>query len=167
MEPKNILLVLVVMLIALIAGYISGQKASNTSWEAKWSQRDTADVTARAAQESANRLIEQERQQAIAEVSQNAEHQLRVAQTDAAAAHDAAGRLQQSLDTVQRKLQRSESAYRAGLAGKCEAESRAAVLFAELLSESVERNRQLAATADDARVRGLACEAAYEAVAKR
>lgn len=92
-------------------------------------------------------------------IEQEAQHRIDVARADATAAAVKSGRLQQQLTTIRKRLvdySRTESI------GNPAAET--GVLLGDVLSKSVERNRQLADYADRAREAGLACEAQYNAL---
>lgn len=163
----NIPLPLIIVLLGTTAlGYAVGTSVSDDQWQSRWSDRDAADATARAEQEARNREAENTMQHAITKVSQNAEQKLTSVQADADNAAAAAGRLRGTISELQRKLQRSEALADSAIASERQAEARAANMFANLLTESVERNRQLAAAADDARTRGLTCEQAYDVITR-
>lgn len=145
--------------------YTAGENAANAVWQARWDKRNTADARALATRQVEARTEEQRRQTAINQVTENAQHQL-------AAAHDAATHAQSATDGLQftiRKLQRelsvSETARHSAVTGERQTRVDSRLVLARVLSESVERNQQLAAYADRARVRGLACEKAYDAIA--
>ena len=92
-------------------------------------------------------------------IEQEAQGRIDAARADATAAAAKSGRLQQQLATIRKQLvdySRSESI------GNPTAS--AGVLLSQLLSESVERNRQLAEYADSAREAGLTCEAQYNSL---
>lgn len=166
MGLKNILMVLITLTLVGTACYIAGNRASDTHWQARWSERDAADASARAEQESRNREAEHTMQHAISKVTQNAEQKLNSARTDADSADAAAERLRGTVTELQRRLRESQSTVDSALAGKREAEARAGILLAELLKDSDKRAGEYAAAADDARIRGVACEQAYDAVTR-
>ena len=92
-------------------------------------------------------------------IEQEAQQRIDTARADASAAAVKSGRLQQQLATIRKQLvdySRTESI------GNPAAST--GVLLSELLSKSVERNRQLAEYADSAREAGLACEAQYNSL---
>ena len=92
-------------------------------------------------------------------IEQEAQGRIDAARADASAAAVKSGRLQQQLANIRKQLvgySTSESI------GNTAADT--GVLLAQLLSESVERNRQLADYADSAREAGLACEAQYNSL---
>lgn len=92
-------------------------------------------------------------------IEQEAQQRIDAARADASAAAVKSGRLQQQLATIRKQLvdySRTESI------GNPTAET--GVLLSELLSKSVERNRQLAEYADSAREAGLTCQAQYNSL---
>lgn len=92
-------------------------------------------------------------------IEQEAQGRIDAARADATAAAAKSGRLQQQLATIRKQLvdySRSESI------GNPAAST--GVLLSQLLSESVERNRQLAEYADSAREAGLTCQAQYNSL---
>lgn len=94
-------------------------------------------------------------------IEQEAQQRIDAARADASAAAVKSGRLQQQLATIRKQLvdySRTESIGNPA--------SSTGVLLSELLSKSVERNRQLAEYADAARDAGLTCQAQYESITK-
>lgn len=92
-------------------------------------------------------------------IEQEAQQRIDAARADASAAAVKSGRLQQQLTTIRKQLvdySRTESI------GNPAAST--GVLLSELLSKSVERNRQLAEYADSAREAGLTCQAQYNSL---
>lgn len=92
-------------------------------------------------------------------IEQDAKNRIAAARADASAAAVKSGRLQQQLTTIRKQLvdySRTESIGNPA--------SNTGVLLADVLSKSVERNRQLAEYADRAREAGLACEAQYNSL---
>lgn len=92
-------------------------------------------------------------------IEQEAQSRIDAARADASAAAVKSGRLQQQLTTIRKQLldySRTESV------GNPAAST--GVLLSQLLSESVERNRQLAEYADSAREAGLTCQAQYNSL---
>ena len=92
-------------------------------------------------------------------IEQEAQSRIDAARVDATAAAVKSGRLQQQLATIRKQLvdySRAESIGNPAVS--------TGVLLSQLLSESVERNRQLADYADRARDAGLACEAQYNSL---
>lgn len=150
---------------ALFGAYHHGETLANAEWQGRWDKAVAKQQKDKADAESAARVEEQRRQQATDEVAIHATQALEQARTDAANANTAAGRLRES------------AAKLVAAASSCSSNSRAATggtpganpgnLLAVVLDKSVQRNQDLAKVADTARVRGLACEAARDALVKR
>ena len=153
-------------LTALLSGgaWLAGCKATNSTWELKWSQRDAADAEATAKLEAHERATEQHRQLAVNQVTKDAETQLAAAHADAVNAQSAADRLQQQLARIQREYGRSETGRLSALADAGAAKAETARVLAKLLSESDKAAGIYAAEADRAYITGQACERAYDEV---
>lgn len=143
------------------AGKDAGELVANQQWQARWSERDAADASERAAREKAMRELENKRQKDIEQVAADAERQLQLARADADRAADIAGGLRTSIAQLRRQLADSETGRLSATAQASAARVSASVLLADVLSESVRRNEELAAYADRARARGVACETVY------
>jgi translation initiation factor 2B subunit (eIF-2B alpha/beta/delta family) len=151
---------LALMLVACWGVWRGGYHAADQEWRQRWTERDAADARALAHQQAAARTEEQRRQAAITKVTQNAQQQISSARADAVSARAAADRLQRTIDGMrQRGASNNSSATSGG-----QATARQCGVLADVLSESVERNRQLAAEADRSRIAGQACERAYDSV---
>ena len=112
-----------------------------------------------AEQKAATEQEEQRRNAELQKIQADAQQRIDAARNDAVNAAAKSGRLQQQLTSIRKHLvgySTSESI------GNPAAET--GVLLAQLLSESVERNRQLADYADRAREAGLMCEAQYNSL---
>lgn len=110
-------------------------------------------------QKAADKKEEQRRNAELQKIQADAQQRIDAARNDAVNAAAKSGRLQQQIANIRRQLvgySTSESI------GNPAAET--GVLLAQLLSESVERNRQLADYADRAREAGLTCEAQYNSL---
>lgn len=113
-------------------------------------------------QKAADEREEQRRNAELQKIQADAQQRIDAARNDAVNAAAKSGRLQQQLTSIRKQLvgySTSESI------GNPAAET--GVLLAQLLSESVERNRQLADYADRAREAGLACQKQYESLTRR
>lgn len=104
------------------------------------------------------RQEEQRRIQAINEVQTNARQEIEQANADAAAARTTANRLRAELARI------SQSARDTAVASGGKAGADALDLLADLFSRVDETAGELASAADDARIRGLACERAYQSL---
>ena len=123
-----------------------GSDAKNAEWQQKW---DAAQIAA---------LQKQQQQQIkIDKVTQNAEKEIKRVQADAIDANNAADRLREIVTNLRQRLNSETS--RAS-----KAEASAADLLAELLVQSDKMAGEFAKFADESRVRGLACERAYDAL---
>lgn len=140
----------------------AGYHAADQEWRQRWTERDAADARAQVQQQAAARTEEQRRQAAITRITQDAEQKIAAAQSDADSARAAAGRLQRTIDQLRHGDNRTSGDT--GTTGGGAATARQCSVLANVLSESVERNQQLAAEADRSRIAGLACERAYDSV---
>ena len=112
-----------------------------------------------AEQKAADEQEEQRRNAELQKIQADAQQRIDAARNDAVNAAAKSGRLQQQLTSIRKQLvgySTSESI------GNPAAET--GVLLGDVLSKSVERNRQLADYADRAREAGLACEAQYNSL---
>lgn len=110
-------------------------------------------------QKEADEQEEQRRNAELQKIQADAQQRIDAARNDAVNAAAKSGRLQQQLANIRKQLvgySTSESI------GNPAAET--GVLLGDMLSKSVERNRQLADYADRAREAGLACEAQYNSL---
>lgn len=122
-------------------------------------QYATGYANAVADQKAADEKEEQRRNAELQKIQADAQQRIDAARNDAVNAAAKSGRLQQQLTNIRNQLvgySTSESI------GNPAADT--GVLLAQLLSESVERNRQLADYADRAREAGLMCEAQYNSL---
>ncbi|WP_336195294.1 DUF2514 family protein [Hafnia paralvei] len=160
------MMVIGMLLVALVvAGRIANHYRDkyhkvDKSWQLKWAQRDKEDSDALAQRQAEARIEEQRRQQAINKVIQNASQQIYAAHNDAVSANAVASRLHEQADKLAQRLADRERACgspttRAGQAAT------GTQLLAELFKRADEEAGRMAAIADEARVRGLACEQAY------
>lgn len=112
-----------------------------------------------AEQKATDEQEEQRRNAELQKIQADAQQRIDAARNDAINAAAKSGRLQQKLTSIRQQLigySTSESI------GNPAAET--GVLLGDVLSKSVERNRQLADYADRAREAGLACEAQYNSL---
>lgn len=146
-------------------GYESGKFDTNRDWNLEWAKRDAKDLLELADRQEQQRTEEQRRQNQINQVTADAQNQLDKARLDAANAQSAADKLQLTIANIRRQLAASETSKLSAIANASATRANSGVLLADVLSKSVERNQQLATTADEWRVNGLACERSYDAVA--
>lgn len=146
-------------------GYESGKFDTNRDWKLEWAKRDAKDLLELAGRQEQERNEEQRRQKEADKVAKDAQTQLDKARLDAANAESAADKLQLTIANIRRQLAASETSKLSAIANASATRANSGVLLADVLSKSVERNQQLATTADEWRVNGLACERSYDAVA--
>ena len=144
--------------------YTAGYGDASAEWALRWKQRDADDATALAKRQAEAREEEQRRQGEVDEIRKQASQQLAGVKADADRARAASRGLHDRADKLARQLADRERACGAGSPGRSEAETSGAVLLADLFRRADDRAGQLAKDADEARARGLACEAAYDAV---
>lgn len=146
---------------ALWLAYSHGRSVEKGEWQALWNDRDARDAKAKLTGAETERAKEQAHQRAIDQVQADAEKQIDTALTQAADAATAADGLRQRVNQLLAADRASRSSC--ATAGSTAAET-PGNLLAVVLDKSVARNRELAALADSARIAGLACEAAYNAL---
>lgn len=112
-----------------------------------------------AEQKDADEQEEQRRNAELQKIQADAQQRIDAARNDAANAAVKSGRLQQQLTSIRKQLVGYSTVESTGNPA-----AETGVLLAQLLSESVERNRQLADYADRAREAGLTCEAQYNSL---
>ncbi|WP_043330530.1 DUF2514 family protein [Curvibacter gracilis] len=125
-------------------------------------QQAEGERLARVASET-NRQLERQYRDQVSEIETRAQADLAQSRVAVDRARDAGQRLQRELASYIERQRANASA--ATIAGQCQADTGPAVdLLAELFRRADERAGELAAIADEARVKGRACEAAYDAV---
>ena len=112
-----------------------------------------------AEQQAANEKEEQRRNAELQKIQADAQQRIDAARNDAINAAAKSGRLQQQLANIRKQLVGYSTAESIGNPA-----AETGVLLSQLLSESVERNRQLADYADKAREAGLTCEVQYNSL---
>ena len=125
-------------------------------------QQAESERLARVASET-NRQLERKYREQVSEIETRAQADLAQSRVAVDRARDAGQRLQRELAGYVERQRGSASA--AAAAGQCQADTAPAVdLLAELFRRADERAGELAAVADEAQIRGQACEASYQAV---
>lgn len=145
-------------------GYESGKFDSNRDWKLEWAKRDAKDLLELAGRQELERTEELRRQKEADKVAKDAQNQLDQAKLDAANAQSAANKLQLTIANIRRQLAASETSKLSAIANASATRANSGVLLADVLSKSVERNQQLATTADEWRVNGLSCERSYDSI---
>jgi len=125
-------------------------------------QQAEGERLARVASET-NRQLERQYRNQVSEIETRAQVNLAQSRLAVDRARDTGQRLQRELAGYVERQRASASAVTA--AGQCQADTSCGVdLPAELFRRADQRAGELAAVADEARVRGLACEAVYDMV---
>lgn len=154
-----ILAVVVIVAIASV-GWRNGAQQANAAWQSKWDQHLASDATGTAEAQAEQRAIEAMRQQSINKVTQDAQQAIDRANADAADANSAADGLRDAADRYVDSQGRLASCTTAA----SQAATAHARLLADVLKRADERAGRLAAVADQAYLRGLSCEQAYDAL---
>ncbi len=115
-----------------------------------------------AEQEAANEKEEQRRNAELQKIQADAQQRIDTARNDAVNAATKSGRLQQQLANIRKQLVGYSTTESIGNPA-----AETGILLGDVLSKSVERNRQLADYADRAREAGLACQKQYESLTRR
>ncbi len=147
LDPRMWAVGIAALALAFGAGYLRGSSSVKVEWRAA-----TLAAEESKAQEESRRVVTLER---IA-------HEARQ-EADARAAHAAAARA----ESRRLRSQLANIAARAAPTCRSEAGGDPVGVLADVLGRADERAAALAAIADDARARGLACERAYDAVRGR
>ncbi|MDV7071344.1 DUF2514 domain-containing protein [Citrobacter werkmanii] len=148
-------LLIVVMLAALVAGCrIAWVKHGETQYAAGYTQ---ANADRKAEDDKARKHDEQEK----ATNEREAQRALDQARNDALDAAVRAGRMQQQLVAIREQLRQYNAIVGAGPSA-----ADTGVLLADVLSKSLERNRQLAEYADRAAEAGRVCEKQYDSLTR-
>ena len=151
--------------------------AAVQTWRLQGAQLEAAEAKAQQAKQQAegerlarvasetNRQLERQYREQVSEIETRAQADLAQSRVAVDRARDAGLRLQRELASYVERQRASASA--AAAACQCQADTSPAVdLLAELFRRADQRAGELAAIADEARIRGLACEASYDAVKK-
>lgn len=166
--------------IVLVAGWVvaaiaafshwrwqAGFYEAEGKWQQRWSQRDAADATALAKRQTKARNEEQRRQNEINNIRNSAAQRLAMVQADASTARAAADRVHKSAADLARQLADRERTCHPTTSDRGQATGSGAILLADLFRSADKRAGELAAAADEARARGVACESAYNALKNR
>ncbi|BBS33354.1 DUF2514 domain-containing protein [Enterobacter kobei] len=148
-------LLIVAMLAALIIGGV-------VAWNVHGSRQYDAGYTqAQADQKQADAKLRSLKEQEKATNEREAQQRIDQARNDALDAAARAGRLQQQLVAIREQLRQYNAIVGAGASA-----ADTGVLLADVLSKSLERNRQLAEYADRAAEAGRVCEKQYDSLTR-
>lgn len=144
----------------LVSSNIYTHHTLNTSWQTRWDERDDQDKIATQNAKLAELQRAKDNVDAINKAREEAKAQFQQVQVDATTANASVARLQSQLAKLQSAGKGTQSTT---AIGSQTAQANINVL-ADLLSKSLERNRQLANYADNSRVAGLLCEKSYDSL---
>nr|WP_314520770.1 DUF2514 domain-containing protein [uncultured Lelliottia sp.] len=148
-------LLIVLMLAGLAAGCrIAWVNHGETQYAAGYAQ-------AQADQKQADAKLRSLKEQEKADNERKAQQRIDQARNDALDAAARAGRLQQQLVAIREQLRQYNATVGAGASA-----ADTGVLLADVLSKSLERNRQLAEYADRAAEAGRVCEKQYDSLTR-
>ncbi|EKG8622758.1 DUF2514 domain-containing protein [Escherichia coli] len=148
-------LLIVVMLAALVVGGV-------VAWDVHGSrQYDAGYAQAKEDRKDEDERIRQHYEQEKATNEREAQQRIDQARNDALDAAARAGRLQQQLFAIREQLRQYNAIVDAGTSA-----ADTGVLLADVLSKSLERNRQLAEYADRAAEAGRVCEKQYDTLTR-
>jgi len=151
---------------ALFGAYHHGVSVTDATWQAKWSARDTLDVAARAANESAARAREQSYQHAIDKVVQDGQRTIDQLTADAAAERASRNGVQLTADKLAARLAAIQAGGHSCTAATSAAASRAVMVLADVFKRADERAGELAGYAQDSHARGITCEQSFDSLTK-
>lgn len=151
---------------ALFGTYHHGLSVKDAECQVKWSDRDTRDAEARAANESAARVREQAYQHSIDKAVQDGQRTIDQLTADAAAARASADGLRGATDALAARLAASQAGGHSCTAAASQAATRAIMVLADVLKRADQRAGDLAGYADQSRARGVTCEQAFDGLGK-
>lgn len=137
------------------AGFATGAHFESVKWSLKWEQRNVKDNEASLAAETKERVLEQSWQTKLDEVSKNASKQIEDVRRAERSAAD--GRVRSAAKEYAGRVSESACTANGGAPSGVE-------VLAELFADADELAERMALEADESRIRGLACEAAYDAL---
>lgn len=162
LKPYTSYLLAGLFIMILAIGYYLTYTVTDSQWQSKWDKRESqySSDSEKALQQA--RATEAQWQQKLDDVASEGNRRLASAKLDADSANSSVNRLRQRINSI---LQDSESSY-SGTDKRGKTATQAISLLADVLEKSIERNRQLAAIADDSYERGLTCERSYDTLYK-
>lgn len=157
---KPLLCVLALFVVAAAGGWHEGRSRLEATWQARWNAHEKQDQQAAAAFEARERAEEQRRQQSINKVIEDGQRNIDQVRADAATAADQ--RVRDAAAKYAGRIAAAEASRDSCTAAASQAAAQHARVLAELLGEADRMAGVYAEAADESRVRGLACEAAYD-----
>lgn len=153
--------VLVLLVGAVLYGiYQHGFDSADKAWKAKWADQQVLQAKAFATSVAVNRIEEQRRQTAFNQAGSDAQEQNQIAAFDAAGADAVGQRLY--IASTQLATGAGKCTGDPGVAERSASATRAAMVLSDLFQRADKRAGELAKAYDQARIAGLACEAASD-----
>lgn len=156
------LLCALLLFLAAAGGWHEGRVRLEAAWQSRWNEHEKQDQQAAVAFEARERAEEQRRQQSINKVIEDGQRNIDQVHADASAAADQ--RVRDSSAKYAGRVAAAEAGRDSCTAAASQAAAQHARVLAELLGEVDRLAGVYAEAADESRVRGLACEAAYDGV---
>ena len=141
-----------------------GRAEADAEWQAEWNARDSRDETARADSEKRERLLEQTRRESNEKISADNQLKLDNIKAELATANSKSNGLQQQADRLVRQIGSGKSSLDSCVASASSAAEKSARVLADLFAMADQTAGTMAEIADQARIRGLACEATYRSL---
>ena len=168
LDPRIWLAALLIIAMAAGLGYwrghVAGASGVQAHWDADTTRQQLADTQRALAAEQENRQREQDLRNAAESNTRQVQTELADARRAGAAADAAGSRLRQQVASLVADARAGAAACAAGAGAPAAAGPAAIDLLAELHARADEAAEKLAAVADEARIRGAACERAYDVV---
>lgn len=156
------LLCALLLFLAAAGGWHDGRARLDAAWQSRWDEHEKQDQQAAAAFEARERAAEQRYQQNINKVLENGQRNIDQVRANASAAADQ--RVRDAGIQYANRIAAAEADRDSCTAAAGQAAAQHARVLAELLGEADRLAGVYAEAADESRVRGLACEAAYEGI---
>lgn len=150
------------LFLSAAGGWHEGRARLEAAWQARWDQHEKQDQQAAAAFEARERAEEQRRQQSINKVIEDGQRNIDRVRANGDAAADQ--RVRDAAARYADRIAAAEAGRDSCTAAAGQAAAKHARVLAELLGEADRLAGVYAEAADESRVRGLACEAAYDGI---
>lgn len=148
--------------ILLRGSYNVGYQSATMFWSNKWEKRNSKDAMAALRNVQYNRNKEILYQRRMNELINQSEKKMELLQHDVDTANTVANKLREKIDQY---VKQSDLSRNPGITPSCATSDRDKIrVLTELFKRSDERAGIMAEIADNARLRGLACESAYHSV---
>lgn len=156
------LLCALLLFLAAAGGWHEGRVRLDAAWQSRWNEHEKQDQQAAAAFEAREHAKEQRRQQSINKVIEDGQRNIDQVRANANAAADQ--RVRDAAAKYAGRAAAAETGRDSCTAAASQAAAKRARVLAELLGEADRLAGVYAEAADESRVRGLACEAAYDGI---